>query len=657
MSLTLLREMSNKYGANPEYVLAGGGNTSYKDDETLYIKGSGVSLAEITEDGFVKIDRSKLTEIYSKTYSEDSDTREAEVLADMMAARRAGEEHKRPSVETLLHDVFDYSFILHLHPSRINGLTCAKDWKSAFDKYFAVNSVWIRPIMPGYILAMEVKEKVDSFKAANGKLPLFIFLENHGVFIGGNSLAEIDVNVKILNDVLDETVKMVPDFSACEFDADKAAAIAPAIRAMLADEEGAMGIVTFKTNKEFANVVASEANFAEASTAFSPDHMVYCYDRRIFIEAEELEDIYAELAAKIDAFRKEVGKDPKIIAVKNLGVFAAGRSKKEADIAAEVFTDAVKVSVYAKNFGGSKPLPEDLIYAINNWEVERYRKKVSLAAGGVKRLGGKISIVTGSAQGFGKGVADMMAKEGSYMTYADLNGEGAIKASEAVNAELGKGASIAVKVNVGNEEDVKNMMNATVLAYGGLDVFVSNAGIVRAGTLDEMTKENFELSTLINYTAYFLGTKYAQKVMKIQNRFNGKEYFDIIQINSKSGLEGSNKNFAYAGSKFGGIGLTQSFALELCPYNIKVNSVCPGNFLDGPLWSDPEKGLFVQYLKAGKVPGAKTVEDVKKAYEAKVPMNTGCHEIDVARAIYYCIEQKYETGQAIPVTGGQIMLK
>jgi NAD(P)-dependent dehydrogenase (short-subunit alcohol dehydrogenase family) len=144
--------------------------------------------------------------------------------------------------------------------------------------------------------------------------------------------------------------------------------------------------------------------------------------------------------------------------------------------------------------------------------------------------------------------------------------------------------------------------------------------------------------------------------MKAQRKTHPDRTFDIIHMNSKSGLEGSNKNFAYAGSKFGGIGLVQSFAKELVEYGIKVNAVCPGNFFEGPLWMDSEKGLFVQYLNAGKVPGAETIEDVRLYYESKVPMKRGCYPLDVARAIMYCVEQEYETGQAIPVTGGQNML-
>jgi sorbitol-6-phosphate 2-dehydrogenase len=144
--------------------------------------------------------------------------------------------------------------------------------------------------------------------------------------------------------------------------------------------------------------------------------------------------------------------------------------------------------------------------------------------------------------------------------------------------------------------------------------------------------------------------------MKLQNREKPEYFTDIIQINSKSGLRGSNRNFAYAGAKFGGIGLTQSFAMELAPHRIKVNSICPGNFYEGPLWSDPHTGLFVQYLKTGKVPGAKNIEEVRKFYENQVPMKRGCRLEDVMKAILYIIDQEYETGQAIPVTGGQVML-
>ena len=270
---------------------------------------------------------------------------------------------------------------------------------------------------------------------------------------------------------------------------------------------------------------------------------------------------------------------------------------------------------------------------------------------GAGRMAGKICIVTGAAQGFGKGIAQEHYNEGATVVIADMNEPLAKQVAE----EFGERA-VAIAVNVYDEESVAAMVGKTVELFGGLDLMLSNAGVVRSGPIAQVEKKDFEFVTNINYTGYFLCAKYAAIIMQAQHEAAPEAYYDIVTLNSKSGLEGSNKNFAYAGSKFGAIGLTQSFALELCAYNIKVNAVCPGNFLDGPLWSDPVRGLFVQYLAAGKVPGAKTVEDVRRYYEAKVPMNRGCLPVDVARAVMYCVEQKYETGQAIPVTGGQVML-
>jgi sorbitol-6-phosphate 2-dehydrogenase len=195
-----------------------------------------------------------------------------------------------------------------------------------------------------------------------------------------------------------------------------------------------------------------------------------------------------------------------------------------------------------------------------------------------------------------------------------------------------------------------------VRVFGGFDLLVSNAGVLRAGSVKTQPEREFDMVTAVNYKGYFVCVKVASQILATQHLARPDAWSDIIQINSKSGLVGSNRNGAYAGSKFGGIGLTQSFALELVTDGIKVNSICPGNFFDGPLWSDPDNGLFVQYLRSGKVPGAKTIEDVKRSYESKVPMNRGCTTADVMKAIYYLIDQKYETGQAVPVTGGQVML-
>jgi len=278
----------------------------------------------------------------------------------------------------------------------------------------------------------------------------------------------------------------------------------------------------------------------------------------------------------------------------------------------------------------------------------------SRGRGGV--VEGRVALVTGGAQGFGEEIARGLASSGALVFVADLNAAGAAKVAAALNAEAGRTVALPVAVNVSDEASVAAMFAEVAREAGGLDLVVSNAGVLKAASVLDQELAAFKFVTDVNYTGFFLVTKHAGLLLRRQARTARDWAADIVQINSKSGLQGSNRNGSYAGSKFGGLGLVQSFALELVEWRVKVNAICPGNFFDGPLWSDPENGLFVQYLRSGKVPGAKTVADVKAAYEAKVPMGRGCEGKDVMRAIYYLVEQEYETGQALPVTGGQVML-
>ena len=273
-----------------------------------------------------------------------------------------------------------------------------------------------------------------------------------------------------------------------------------------------------------------------------------------------------------------------------------------------------------------------------------------------KPLYNKVIAVTGGAMGYGAGISRHLFDEGANVVVMDINEEAGQELVGNLNGQKTANRAYFIQTDVTDLNSVINAVYETVLEFTGLDVMISNAGVLKVGGVEELDPESFDFVTRVNYHGYYNCVKAAVQVMKVQNRYAAANYGDIIQINSKSGVVGSKKNFAYAGSKFAGIGLTQSFAMELMVDRIKVNAICPGNFFEGPLWSDPENGLFRQYLKAGKVPGAKTIEEVKHHYESMVPAGRGCRIEDVVKAIRYVIDQEYETGQAIMVTGGQVML-
>ena len=253
-------------------------------------------------------------------------------------------------------------------------------------------------------------------------------------------------------------------------------------------------------------------------------------------------------------------------------------------------------------------------------------------------LNGKVAIITGAGQGLGEAIARRLAAEGCKVVVGDLNGDNAQKVAESLPDGIG------YKVDVTNEEQVAAMFAATVAKYGRLDVVVPNAGILIAEPIEDADVNKWRKVIDVNLVGNMLCCKYAAR------EFIKQQSGAIVAINSKSGKRGSFRNSAYAASKFGAIGLIQSVALELAPHGARANCICPGNLLDSPLWQD---SLFEQYAKNRGM----SAEDVRKHYEGQVPLGRGCSYDDICNMVVFLASDSasYMTGQAINVTGGQVM--
>jgi sorbitol-6-phosphate 2-dehydrogenase len=259
------------------------------------------------------------------------------------------------------------------------------------------------------------------------------------------------------------------------------------------------------------------------------------------------------------------------------------------------------------------------------------------------RLEGKKAIVTGAARGLGEALVGRLADEGCDVAAWDIDLAGVEETAETSAGRSGR-TVIAARVDVTDAEAVRRGVDEAVEALGGLDIMVANAGIIISGGLLDYDPADFRKMIEINLVSYFLCAREAARVML--ERGGGS----IIQISSKSGKKGSFRNFAYAASKFGGIGFTQSIALEFAEKNIRVNAVCPGNLFDSPLWVE---SLFKQYANNYGM----TEEEVRQMYVDKVPMKRGCTYQDVGNVVVFLAsdDSSYMTGQAINVTGGQQM--
>lgn len=668
-ALERLVKLSRYYGCNPDFVLGGSGNTSVKIDDRLFVKASGLALGTIDADGFVEMDLKALKSLVNHDFGKNEAEQEERFREAIRAATLNPKAGQRASVECILHGLLPQRFIVHTHATLANMFTCCRNGEALIREAFGDEAVWSPYANPGPSLAQGLERAIkDHVKRPGRQQPSVIFAENHGLIVCGETPDAIREQTERVMSALRKRLGSMSTegmFGAVrEYDSARThrliEVIGPSLRGLLADGK-TLKIVTFDDSELVRQFVCGDSGAALAMGGpLLPEQIAFCHSYPLWIEPpkeERVESIVEHVRGAVQAYMDQRHIAPVVVLVKGVGLFTAGDDFSSAELVREIYVDAIKIMAGASRLGGVRFMTEAERGPVERSEVESYRRRVAARTGPKGRAGGKVTIVTGAAQGYGLEIARDLAAEGAHVVVADINVEGAQRAADELTKRYGIGRAKAVATDVTDGASVENAIHEVVRTYGGFDVLISNAGVLKAESVKTQPVRDFDFVTAVNYRGYFVCVQTASPVLAIQHLARPDCRSDIIQINSKSGLEGSNRNAAYAGSKFGAIGLTQSFAVELIEDGIKVNSICPGNWLDGPLWSDPQHGLLVQYLRAGKVPGATCVEDVRRAYEAKVPMRRGCTPADVMKAIYYVIEQQYETGQAVPVTGGQIMLR
>ena len=361
MILDTLTSFSNRFGSDPELVLAGGGNTSAKDGNTMYVKASGTSLSTITPDGFVAMDRQKLAVMLHKQYPSEDAAREEAALADLMDARLPGQDAKRPSVETLLHALFPMRYVLHLHPALVNGLTCAVDGAAWTGRLFA-DAVWIEASKPGYVLAKLCYDRMTQYKAETGRDADCLLLQNHGIFLS-------DDNADALGEKLQKVLETLRAHCVFSPDLSPAAAADPALGELLAAQYGAGSVYRFCGAAEAVRFAANEDAMQPLMEPFTPDHIVYCKAHPLYLPTG------CDIRAAFAGYRAKYGCAPKICYVQGSGFYALSDSDRSVDTAVLLALDAIKIAVYSRAFGGALPQSAALTDFIVNWEVEAYRAR------------------------------------------------------------------------------------------------------------------------------------------------------------------------------------------------------------------------------------------------------------------------------------------
>lgn len=369
---------SREIGADPRWVLAGGGNSSEKDADRLFVKASGTPLADMTGEDLVTIDRNALATIWTREFPADPLAREEAVAEALLSARTADSVDRKPSVETFIHALLPQRYVMHTHPTMLNGVACARNGREQITSILGEQALWIPATNPGIALALEIRAQLEAFRKAYKTEPRCLVMQNHGLVVAGESIDAIRTIHAEIEAKLRSAIKIVPGSGLVEQDSDRLRPLAEAAARALADLRAAHGsalerpVVTAFSNEDLLRYAASAAAAEPILRAPTPDHLMYSGHRVCFVprvvEQGHPHGLAVDVLHAVSDYCHEEESVPRIVLVEGAGAMAIGEDPRHAENAMALFCDTVQIARYAENFGGIAALPEEQAAFVRSWK-------------------------------------------------------------------------------------------------------------------------------------------------------------------------------------------------------------------------------------------------------------------------------------------------
>lgn len=662
--LGLLVYRSNLLGRDPTLVNAGGGNTSAKLTETdfrgretdvLRVKASGFDLATMERAGFVGLRLDDILPLQSRAAMTDAE------MEAYLAHTITAPEAPRPSIETLLHAFTRHRHIDHTHPDVGLAFCTTAGGEALARRVFGPAMVWVPYRRPGFALAKQVAALVNADERV-----CVAFLGHHGVVTWGETAHDCYRSTIAVLGRCAEAVQAAARGKRVfgpvvqpPLPPDRRRAVAAAVAPMLRGA-GQHMIVHFDDSPEVLQFLAGqEARDLAARGTACPDHIIRTKATALWVEwAARTGDLaalktaisagtatYAEgYRAYLQAHRApgdpEDDPQPRIALVPGVGLFATGSDKRAARVAADTYRRAIAVMGGATALGEFVPLAERDAYDIEYWPLERY--KLSLAPPPAA-LSGQVTLVTGAASGIGRATANRLARAGAHVVATDINAAGVLEVAEAINDAHGEGRVLAVPTDVRDEAHVQRVFREAAVTFGGVDIVVSNAGLLSVGAIADTTLAEWNRLHDVLSTGYFLVARAAFRLWQEQGTGGS-----LIFVASKNALAAGTEIAAYSAAKAAELHLARCLAEEGGPHGIRVNCVCPDAVIEGSeLWSAARRRERARTY--GIAP-----EELEAYYRDRTALKVNITPDDVAEAILFfaSAQSAKTTGAVLTVDGG-----